>query len=156
MVGSDAKMPIALQYGADFVFNYSECRIRDAVKGVTDDRGADVIFDPVGGDAFDESLRCINWYGRLLVIGFASGRIPQPRTNLILLKSCQIVGVFWGAWSAREPEACRTQFTTLLDWTAEGKLRPHVSKHFPLERVADGLKAIAAREVTGKVVIDVR
>jgi NADPH2:quinone reductase len=155
-VGSDAKMPIVEQYGADFVFNYAECRIRDAVKGFTDDLGPDVIFDPVGGDAFDESLRCIRWNGRLLVIGFASGRIPEARANLILLKSCQIVGVYWGAWTAREPEACRAQFATLLGWTAEGRLRPHVSRHFPLERVAEGLHAIAAREVTGKVVIDVR
>ncbi len=155
-VGSDAKMAIVEQYGADFVFNYSECRIRDAVKGFTDDRGADIIFDPVGGDAFDESLRCIHWNGRLLVVGFASGRIPEARANLVLLKSCQVVGVHWGAWAAREPQACREQFATLLDWTAAGRLRPHVSRHFPLERVAEGLQAIAAREVTGKVVIDVR
>ncbi len=155
-VGSDAKMAIVEQYGADFVFNYSECRIRDAVKGFTDDLGADVIFDPVGGDAFDESLRCIHWNGRLLVVGFASGRIPEAKANLVLLKSCQVVGVYWGAWAAREPEACREQFATLLLWTAEGRLRPHVSRHLPLERVAEGLRAIAAREVTGKVVIDVR
>jgi NADPH2:quinone reductase len=155
-VGSDAKMGIVEEYGADFVFNYSKGRIRDFVKEVTDGRGADVVYDPVGGDAFDESLRCINWGGRLLVIGFASGRIPAPPANLVLLKSCQIVGVFWGAWTAREPEACRAQFETLLEWTAAGDLRPHVSMHFPLADAAKGMKAIAARKVTGKVVIDVR
>lgn len=155
MVGSDAKMDIVKQYGADYVFNYSKERIRDVVRGVTDDRGADVIYDPVGGDAFDESLRCINWEGRLLVIGFASGRIPQPKANLILLKSCQVVGVFWGGWTTREPEAARAQFETLLNWTAEGKLTPHVSMRLPLANALEGYQAIAGRKTTGKVIIEI-
>ncbi|WP_281020011.1 NADPH:quinone oxidoreductase family protein [Minwuia sp. IMCC3060] len=155
-VGSDAKMDIVKEYGADHVFNYSEHSIRDKVKELTGGQGADVIYDPVGGDAFDESLRCINWGGRLLVIGFASGRIPEAKANLVLLKQCQIVGVFWGAWTERNPEECRSQFGTLLDWCAEGKLRPHVSMTFPLEQAPDAMKALAARKATGKVIVNVR
>lgn len=155
-VGSDDKMRVVKKYGADFVFNYSKERIRDVVKGVTQDRGADVIYDPVGGDAFDESLRCINWEGRLLVIGFASGRIPEAKANLILLKSCQVVGVFWGAWIKREPEEARAQFATLLDWTAAGELKPHISLRLPLDRTLEGYEAIRGRKTTGKVIIEVR
>lgn len=155
-VGSDAKMDIVKDYGADHVFNYSEHSIRDKVKELTGGQGADVIYDPVGGDAFDESLRCINWGGRLLVVGFASGRIPEAKANLVLLKQCQIVGVFWGAWTERNPEECRSQFRTLLDWCAEGKLRPHVSMTFPLEQAPDAMKALAARKATGKVIVKVR
>ncbi len=155
-VGSDAKMDIVRQYGADHVFNYSEHSIREKVKELTGGAGADVIYDPVGGDAFDESMRCIAWGGRLLVIGFASGRIPEAKANLVLLKQCQIVGVFWGAWTQKFPDECRNQFNTLLGWCAEGKLKPHVSMHFPLTDAPEAMKALAARKATGKVIINVR
>lgn len=155
-VGSDAKMDIVKQYGADHVFNYSEKSIRDTVKELTGGQGADVIYDPVGGDAFDESLRCINWGGRLLVVGFASGRIPEAKANLVLLKQCQIVGVFWGAWTERHPDLCREQFTELLDMCDKGQLNPHISLRYPLEQAPDALKALAARKATGKVIINVR
>lgn len=155
-VGSDEKMGIVREYGADHVFNYSKQSIRETVKELTGGKGADVIYDPVGGDAFDESLRCINWDGRLLVIGFASGRIPEAKANLVLLKQCQIVGVFWGAWTERHPDRCREQFDTLLGWCAQGKLNPHVSMRFPLEKSPDALKALAARKATGKVIVNVR
>lgn len=155
-VGSDAKMDIVKEYGADHVFNYSTQSIRETVKELTGGKGADVIYDPVGGDAFDESLRCINWDGRLLVIGFASGRIPEAKANLVLLKQCQIVGVFWGAWTERYPDRCREQFDTLLNWCAQGKLNPHISMRFPLEKSPEALKALAARKATGKVIVNVR
>ena len=155
-VGSDDKADVVRRYGADHVFNSRTDRVRDVVKELTGGEGADVIYDPVGGDAFDESLRCIRWDGRLLVIGFASGRIPEARANLVLLKGCQIVGVFWGAWAQRFPDEARRQFATLLGWTAEGRLSPHVSLRLPLERAVEGLQALAARRTTGKVVVEVR
>ncbi|MEC9347624.1 MAG: NADPH:quinone oxidoreductase family protein [Pseudomonadota bacterium] len=155
-VGSDAKMDIVKQYGADHVFNYSTQSIRETVKELTGGKGADVIYDPVGGDAFDESLRCIAWDGRLLVIGFASGRIPEAKANLVLLKQCQIVGVFWGAWTERNPDETRRQFDQLLAWTAEGRLKPHVSLRYPLTEAPEAMKALAARKATGKVIVNVR
>lgn len=155
-VGSDAKMDIVKQYGADHVFNYSTQSIRETVKELTGGHGADVIYDPVGGDAFDESMRCIAWGGRLLVVGFASGRIPEAKANLVLLKQCQIVGVFWGTWTEKNPDECRAQFATLLDMCAAGKVKPHISMRFPLEKSPEALKALSARKATGKVVINVR
>lgn len=154
--GSDEKLAIAKQYGADALVNYSKEKIRDRVKEITGGAGADVIYDPVGGDAFDESLRCIAWDGRLLVIGFASGRIPEAKANLVLLKSCQVVGVFWGAYAARDPKAARAAFEKVLNWAAEGKLRPHISHTFPLDKVPDAMKTLLARKVIGKAVIKVR
>ncbi len=154
--GSDEKLEIAKKYGAEFVINYSKEKIRDRVKEITDGHCADVIYDPVGGDVFDESLRSIAWDGRLLVIGFASGRIPEAKANLILLKSCQVVGVFWGAFAAREPETARKEFEMLLNWCAEGKLNPHISHTFPLDKVPEAMKTLLARKVVGKAVIKVR
>lgn len=154
--GSDEKLAIAKQYGADHLVNYSKEKIRDRVKEITGGTGADVIYDPVGGDAFDESLRCINWDGRLLVIGFASGRIPEAKANLVLLKSCQIVGVFWGAFAAREPKTARAEFEKILNWCAEGKLKPHISHTFPLDKVPEAMKTLLSRKVVGKAVIKVR
>ncbi|MBV8690790.1 MAG: zinc-binding dehydrogenase, partial [Actinobacteria bacterium] len=114
---------------------------------------ADVIYDPVGGDIFDQSLRCIAWDGRLLVIGFAGGRIPAPPANLILLKSCSVVGVFWGAWSSREPAANRDNLNQVVQWWREGTIKPHVSHTFPLDKTADALYAVINRQVVGKAVI---
>ncbi|SLN12307.1 NADPH:quinone oxidoreductase family protein [Oceanibacterium hippocampi] len=155
-VGSDAKADIVREYGAEHVINYSKESIKDRVKELTDGKGADVIYDPVGGDAFDQSMRCINWNGRLLVIGFASGRIPELRTNLVLLKGCQVVGVFWGAFASRDPAANRANFEAMLKWYEDGKIKPHVSMHFPLEKGADALKSLLNRKATGKVVVTVR
>ena len=155
-VGADAKMDIVRQYGAEHVINYSDESIRDRVKELTDGKGADVIYDPVGGDAFDQSMRCIAWDGRLLVIGFASGRIPELRANLVLLKGCQVVGVFWGDFARRFPEINRAHFDLLLDWCAEGKLRPHISMRFPLAEAGEALKALISRQATGKVLVTVR
>ncbi|MCR9213342.1 MAG: NADPH:quinone oxidoreductase family protein [Proteobacteria bacterium] len=155
-VGSDDKMDIVTQYGADHVINYSTESIRDRVKELTGGKGADVIYDPVGGDAFDQSMRCINWNGRLLVIGFASGRIAELKTNLALLKGCSVVGVFWGEFARRHPDQNRANFQAMLDMVEEGKINPHVSMHFPLEQGADAMKALLSRKSTGKVIITVR
>ena len=153
--GSDEKLRVATEHGCDHVINYSE-PFRDKVKELTGGNGADVIYDAVGGDVFDQLLRCINWNGRLLVIGFASGRIPQAPANLALLKSCSIVGVFWGAWTEREPETDKANFRQIFRWWEEGKLRPHVSHTFRLEHVPEALVAIRERRVVGKAVVVVR
>ncbi|MEX0582024.1 MAG: NADPH:quinone oxidoreductase family protein [Sneathiella sp.] len=155
-VGSDEKIDIVKQYGAEHVINYSKENIRDRVKELTDGKGADVIYDPVGGDAFDQSMRCINWNGRLLVIGFASGRIAELKTNLVLLKGCSVIGVFWGDFARRYPEMNRANFQAMLDMVEEGKIKPHVSMHFPLEQGADAMKALLSRKSTGKVIITVK
>ncbi|MBX3501256.1 MAG: NADPH:quinone oxidoreductase family protein [Alphaproteobacteria bacterium] len=155
-VGSDEKMEVCRKYGATMFVNYSKEKMRDKVRELTDGKGADVIYDAVGGDAFDEAIRCINWLGRLLVIGFASGRIPSLPANLALLKSCDVRGVFYGAWRAREPEAARQNFTEMFDWVRQGKLKPHISMTFPLDKAADAMNALLSRKATGKVVIKVR
>ena len=154
-VGSDDKAAIVKQYGAKHVINYSSESIKDRVKELTDGKGADVIYDPVGGDAFDQSLRCINWDGRLLVVGFASGRIPEAPANLALIKGCSIIGVFWGAFAAREPQKNRANFAALFSLFEQGKLKPHVSATFPLAQVPQAMQALLSRKTTGKVVIQV-
>lgn len=154
-VGSDEKAAIVKEYGATHVINYSKESIKDRVKELTSGNGADVIYDAVGGDAFDQSLRCINWDGRLLVIGFASGRIPEAPANLALIKGCSIVGVFWGAFAAREPEKNRANFAALLALYEQGRLKPHVSVTYPLEQVPQAMQALLSRKTTGKVVIKV-
>ena len=127
--------------------------LKDQIKTLTNGAGADVIYDPVGGSVFDQSLRCINWKGRLLVVGFASGTIPSAPANLMLLKGCSVVGVFWGAFAAREPAENAANFETLFDWYEQGKLKPHISHRFPLERAAEALKALVERKVIGKAVL---
>ena len=154
-VGSDEKRDIVKRYGADHVINYSKESIRERVKALTNGLGADIIYDPVGGDVFDESIRCINWQGRLLVIGFASGRIPNLKTNLALLKGCSIIGVFWGEFARRSPERNRANFNTLFELFSRGKLHPHVCKQFPLVQSVEALEFILSRKSTGKVIVTV-
>jgi NADPH2:quinone reductase len=151
--GTDEKLAICKEYGADATINYSTESLKDRVKALTDGRGADVIYDPVGGDVFDQAIRCINWNGRLLVIGFASGRIPELPVNLALLKGCSVVGVFWGAFTAREPAANAENLSELGRWYEERKIKPYVCKTFPLERVGEALTAIERREALGKIVL---
>lgn len=154
--GSDAKLEVARGYGADHTINYSTESIKDRTRALTLDRGADVIFDPVGGDVFDESLRCIAPEGRLLVIGFASGRIPSAPANLMLLKDASLVGVFWGGFTKRDPGRNRANFEAMFRWFEAGKLHPPVSKVFPLEAVPQAMNALLSRQATGKLVICVR
>ena len=118
-VGSDEKMEISRKYGATMFVNYTKDKMRDKVKELTGGKGADMIYDAVGGDAFDESIRRIDWYGRLLVVGFASGRIPSLPANLALLKSCDVRGVFYGAWRTREPQEARKNFDEMFAWYAK-------------------------------------
>jgi NADPH2:quinone reductase len=154
--GSDEKLAaIKAQYGVDHVVNYATAPLKDQIKSLTSGQGADVIYDAVGGDYFDQALRSINWDGRLLVVGFAAGRIPEAKANLVLLKGCAIVGVFWGAFTAREPETNKKNFEQLFEWFEQGKLKPVISKRFPLAEGAKALRAIVDREVVGKAIITV-
>lgn len=156
--GSDEKLAkLGEAYGVEHLVNYNtDAAWKNTVKRLTNGRGADVIYDPVGGDVFEQSLRCINWNGRLLVIGFASGDIPSAKANLILLKGCSLVGVFWGSWIARDPETNLANFATMFDWHRDGKLQPLISHRFDLAHAADGINALINREVVGKAVVEVR
>ena len=151
--GADEKLELTKKYGAEGFINYSNEKIRDRMKELTGGKGADVIYDAVGGDAFDEAIRSINWLGRLLVIGFASGRIPSLPANLALLKSCDVRGVFYGAWRARDPKDAADNFKEMLGWYAAGKIKPHVSMTFPLEKAADAMEALLSRKATGKIIL---
>ena len=151
--GTQEKLSLAKHYGADEAINYSYGSFKDNVKKLTNGQGADVIFDPVGGDLGQECLSCINWRGRYLVIGFAAGDIPHIAANRLLLKGAAAVGVFWGAFVAREPKVNFENFEQLFEWFREGKLRPHISKTYPLEDAAQALADMRARRVTGKVAL---
>jgi NADPH2:quinone reductase len=149
---SDEKLAVCREYGASEGINYSREDLKARLKELTGGQGVDVVYDPVGGDLAEAALRGTGWNGRYLVIGFTAG-IPRIPLNLVLLKGCQIVGVFWGAHTMREPERNRKAMLQLLDWCATGKLKPLVSETFPLERAADALKRIEERKVKGKVVL---
>ena len=153
---SAEKLEVAKAAGADELINYSEVSLKDAVKELTNGQGADVIYDPVGGDLFDQAVRSINWKGRLLVVGFASGRIPEFPINLALLKGSSIVGVFWGAFAAREPQANLENFQQLFAWHSEGKLKPLVSQTFELNEYEAALDILSSRKAVGKVVVKTR
>jgi NADPH2:quinone reductase len=155
--GSDEKLAaLKKAYGIEHAINYvTETKWKDRVKEITGGQGADVIYDPVGGDVFEQSLRCIAWDGRLLVIGFTSGTIPAAKANLVLLKNSSVVGVFWGPWNAREPAQSRENFRRIFAWHAEGRLAPLISHRFPLARAAEALNALAERKVVGKAVLTV-
>jgi NADPH2:quinone reductase len=150
---SDDKLAVCREHGADATINYATEDMRERIKALTDGKGPDVIYDPVGGPYTEPALRSIAWRGRLLVVGFAAGDIPKIPLNLTLLKGCSIVGVYWGEFTRREPDRFAQQMRQLGQWYADGKLRPHVSETFPLERAAEALTLMAERKVTGKVVL---
>jgi NADPH2:quinone reductase len=150
--GSDAKLQRVLDYGADHVIN-TEHGFREPVKALTGGRGADVIYDPVGGDVFDESTRCINFDGRLLIIGFTSGRIASVPTNIPLIKGFSVMGVRAGEYGRQFPEKGAENLQTIWDWVREGKTKPHVHAELPLSQSVDGFRMLQQREVIGKLVI---
>ncbi|GFM49943.1 NADPH:quinone oxidoreductase [Pseudomonas cichorii] len=152
---SAEKLEVARNAGADELINYSETSLKDEVKRLTAGNGVDVIYDPVGGDLFDQAIRSIAWNGRLLVVGFASGHIPELSVNLALLKGASVVGVFWGSFAQRQPQENAANFKQLFDWYAEGKLKPLVSQVYPLERGAEAIEVLGKRSAVGKVVVAV-
>jgi len=153
---SAEQLEVAKAAGADELINYSESSLKDEVKRLTGGQGADVIYDPVGGDLFDQAIRSIAWNGRLLVVGFASGRIPELPVNLALLKGAAVVGVFWGAFAQRQPQDNAANFQQLFAWYGEGKVKPLVSQTFPLEQAAEAINTLGQRKAVGKVVVQVR
>jgi len=153
---SAEKLAVAREAGADELIDYSDGELKDKVKALTDGKGADVIYDPVGGSLFDQCMRCINWYGRVLVIGFAAGDIPRVPINLVLLKSCQLVGVFFGAWSAKDPAESRRNLEEVLDFYRAGKIQALVGREYPMAQYAEALRCLSERRAIGKVVLKIR
>jgi len=150
---SDDKLATCREHGADETINYASEDLRERIKALTDGRGVDVVYDPVGGDLSEPALRGMAWNGRFLVVGFAAGTIPSIPLNLALLKGCAIVGVFWGAFTRNEPRRNEANLQELLAWLRAGKVRPHISARYPLERAADALREVMERRVKGKVVL---
>jgi len=150
---SDAKLAVCREHGADETINYATDDLRERIKAITGGQGADVIYDPVGGAYTEPALRSIAWRGRLLVVGFAAGEIPKIPLNLTLLKGCAIVGVFWGEFTRREPARFAQEMRQLGQWYGEGRIRPHISATYPLDRAAEALNDMAQRRVVGKVVL---
>jgi len=150
---SDEKLDFARAHGADETVNYASEDLRAALKKLGGERGIDVVYDPVGGPYAEPALRSLGWEGRYLVVGFAAGEIPKIPLNLVLLKSCDIRGVLWGAWVRREPQAQLALMGEIVRWCAQGKLSAHVHATYPLAETASALKAIADRKVMGKIVL---
>jgi NADPH2:quinone reductase len=150
---SDDKLAFARAHGADAAVNYAAEDLREALRRLGGDKGIDVVYDPVGGRYAEPAVRSLGWQGRYLVVGFAAGEIPKLPLNLMLLKGCDVRGVFWGSWTERDPEGHRANTAELLRWCAEGKLSAHVHAAYPLAEAADALRAIADRAVMGKIVL---
>ena len=152
---SEEKLAVCREHGADATINYATEDFRERTKALTDARGPDVIYDPVGGPYSEPAFRSIAWRGRHLVVGFAAGEIPKLPLNLALLKGASVVGVFWGDFARREPKQFAASVGQLNKWFVEGKLKPHVDQTMPLERAREALNLMAARKVKGKLVLTV-
>ncbi len=150
---SDEKLKVCRDNGADETINYTSEDLRARVKAITAGNGVDVVYDPVGGPYSELALRDMAWKGRFLVVGFAAGEIPKVPLNLTLLKGCSIVGVFWGAFTKKEPERNRENNRQLMALYAQGKIKPHIHATYPLERVAAALNEVLDKRVSGKVVL---
>jgi NADPH:quinone reductase len=153
--GGPDKLAVARQHGADEVIDYRSESIRDRVRDLTGGLGADVVYDPVGGDAFDQALRAVNWEARMLVIGFASGRIQSVPANLILVKNISVIGVVWGAQAERDPVLVSRNLAELLRWWEAGRLKPLVAKTFPLAEAGAAMQALLSRRHAGRIVLEV-
>ncbi|MGL4395878.1 MAG: NADPH:quinone oxidoreductase family protein [Hyphomicrobium sp.] len=153
VASSPDKLDIARSLGADDGILFPSTTLRDDVKALTDGKGADVVYDCIGGDAAEPLVRALAWQGRFLVVGFASGSIPRLPLNLLLLKGADVVGVFWGESVRRDPDGHRTDMRDVLQWVAAGRLKPRTHAIYPLARIKDALGVIERREATGKVVV---
>ncbi|WP_060519678.1 NADPH:quinone oxidoreductase family protein [Pseudomonas sp. NBRC 111134] len=153
---SAEKLAVAKAAGADELIDYSQASLREEIKRLTGGQGVDVIYDPVGGELFEQAVRGLAWNGRLLVVGFASGSIPQLATNLVLLKGAAVLGVFWGAFAQRQPEDNAANFKQLFAWHAEGKLKPLVSQTYPLAEAGAAIEKLGQRQAVGKLVVLMR
>ena len=151
--GGADKLAVAQKHGADHLIDYRNEDIRARVKELTGGRGADVVFDPVGGDVFDATLRCTAWSGRIVIIGFAGGRVPQIPANHLLVKNIAVLGFYWGSYRKHAPDLVRAEFAELLQWFEAGKLSPLVSHQYDLSETAAAMELLTTRKSTGKVVL---
>jgi NADPH2:quinone reductase len=147
------RLEVVKAHGADHVIDTGAEDLRARIKEITDGRGADVIFDPIGGEVFNASLRSLAWEGRLLIIGFAGGDIQQIPANILLVKNISAIGFYWGSYRRHDPARVRQGFRTLLQWHVDGKIKPHVSIERPLQDFRDAFEALAQRKSTGKIVL---
>ena len=151
---SGDKLAFARKHGAEAGINYETEDLKTRLKALTAPKGVDVLYDPVGGIYAEPSLRAMAWEGRYLVLGFASGTIPKIPLNLVLLKGCAVIGVFWTSFVERHPEQHRANMALLLDWCKEGRIAPHIHERFPLIDTAKALSLIEGRKVTGKLIVN--
>jgi len=147
------KLALARRHGADHLIDTGTGDIRARVKEITDGKGADVVFDPVGADAFEASLRCAAWGARLLVVGFAAGRVQQIPANILLVKNLSALGFYWGSYRRHAPDMVRAQFGELFAWFAQGKLKPHVSRTLDLAEAGQAMALLKGRQAAGKIVL---
>jgi NADPH2:quinone reductase len=151
--GSDEKVGLCLEVGADHAINYKTQDFADEVNKITDRKGADVVWDPVGGDVYDRSTKCIAFEGRIVIVGFTSGRIPEARANHVLVKNYSVVGLHWGAYELRNPELVAEATEKLFEMYAEGRIKPVISATYPLAEAREALRAVASGGTTGKVLL---
>lgn len=150
---SEEKLALCRAYGADETINYASQDLRQAIKAVTGGQGVDVVYDPVGGAMTEAAVRSLALNGRLAVIGFAAGDIPRIALNLLLLKQSSLIGVFWGAFARAMPDRNAANIAELMDWFARGRLKPHISAQYPLDRFGQALDLVMERAIKGKVVL---
>jgi NADPH2:quinone reductase len=153
--GGPEKLAIAKAHGADHLIDYRAENLRQRVKDICNGAGADVVFDPVGGELFDQAMRGANWGGRLLIVGFAGGGVPQIPANILLVKNLAAIGIYWGSYRRKAPALLESSFRQLFAWYREGKLAPLVSDRFDLAEAATALELLTSRRATGKVVLTV-
>jgi NADPH2:quinone reductase len=151
--GDAGKLAIAAAHGADHLIDYKTEALRGRIKEICNGGGVDVVYDPVGGEVFDQSLRCTNWSGRLVVIGFASGTVPQIPANYLLVKNLSVLGLYWGSYRRHRPGLLAEAFAELFAWHRAGRLRPHVSHRLDLAEAAAALDLVKTRRSMGKVVL---
>ena len=151
--GADDKLAAVRELGADHTINYRVGGFREEVKALTDGRGADVIFDPVGGDVFDESMRCVAPFGRILIVGFTGGRAALAKTNHLLIKDAEAIGFTIGGLSRHDPAWAARNQRVLMGWLAAGRIQPYISHRLPLERTVEAMQLITDRKVVGKVIV---
>lgn len=153
--GGPEKVQVALDHGASFGIDYKTEDVRARVKDITAERGADVVYDPVGGAMWEASMRCTAPGGRLMAIGFASGQVPQIPANILLVKNLTVVGYWWGAYRRLDPSSVRQSLLECLELYRQGRIKPHVSRRFPLDQAVEAIKALKAPGTTGKIVLTV-
>lgn len=156
VASSDEKLAICKAHGAEHLINYASSDLKLALREVTEGRGVDVVYDCVGGDSAEQAVRAMAWKGRFLVVGFASGEIPKLPLNLLLVKGCAALGVFWGEAVKRDPASHRQHMQDVLQWVKEGRLKPRIDKSFPLPEIKAALAEIEERKAIGKIVLQIR